>query len=279
MSFFLAVAALLSATLSWGQPQPAPDVVPEAAPLKRLIRAQIEAEERLLGERPSDAAPAAYTGLPETISPELPEDDGFVLAQRIPGESLVADVEGLEQAGFTLADAFDDEEWARLPDHTIIRRELKTASNGALYTIWRYPRGTRLVHRIYLRPSRRLVELRLEEKLADDSADRSGAWAFGVYRPLGHGEELTLYRPRPDEELESVQLPLPSGFGRFRWTRLGYESCRSCHINMGPGWYQYSDQERAGPCGFVPFNRSLLSDWARRYERLHGYYPFAGVGD
>lgn len=276
-TFLLASCAVLGAVLSWGQsenPVLPPDVVPEAAPLKRLIRERIDANDELWAKRPDAARLPAYAGLPETVSATLPEDDGFVLSPRVPGESLVADVDGLEQAGVTLEDAVDDEEWARLPDQAVIRRELKRAPDGTPYTVWRYPRGTRLIHRIFLKPTHALVELRLEQKLEDDSDDRTGAWAFGVYRPAADGAALVLYRPLPAQAAESVELPMPNGFGRFRWTRLSYESCRACHISMGPGWYQYSDEAHAGPCGFVPFNRSLLADWGRRYQRRYGYFPF-----
>ncbi len=126
-----------------------------------------------------------------------------------------------------------------------IHRELKHAPDGSLYAVWNYPRGTRLIHRVFLKPSHRLIELRLEQKLED-------GWAFGVYRPQGKDGELALYQPPPDQEPESVELPLPGSFGRFRWTRLAYGSCRMCHVSMGPGWYQYSDTAHAGPCGFVP---------------------------
>lgn len=271
----LVLCAVLGAALCRAQPQDrdaSPDIVPESAALKRLIRERIDANEERWGKQPRSPA---YAGLPETVPASLPEDDGFVLSPRVPGESLVADVDGLEQAGLKLEDAFEDEEWARLPDRALIRRELARASDGAPYTVWRYPRGTRLIHRIYLKPTHRLVELRLEQKLEDDSSDHTGAWAFGVYRPAGPDGTLALYRPRAGEDSESVELPMPNGFGRFRWTRLSYESCRACHISMGPGWYQYSDEAHAGPCGFVPFNRSLLADWGRRYQRRYGYFPFS----
>jgi hypothetical protein len=251
-------------------------MVPESAPVKRLLRERIDANEERAAEPSAGSRLPVYAGLPETLRASLPEDDGFVLSPRVPGESLVADVDGLQQAGVKLEDAFEDEEWARLPDQAVIRRELKLAPDGTPYTVWRYPRGTRLIHRIFLKPSHRLVELRLEQKLEDDSSDRTGTWAFGIYRPARHGEALELYRPRANEGLESVELPMPNGFGRFRWTRLGYGSCRACHIRMGPGWYQYSDEAHAGPCGFVPFNRGLLADWGRRYQRRYGYFPFSG---
>ncbi|HEX4048784.1 MAG TPA: hypothetical protein VH309_13155 [Elusimicrobiota bacterium] len=269
----------LAAALSWGQspaPGGAPDVVPETTSLKRFIRERIDAEDGALARRPTGPRPPAYAGLPAEVRETLPEDDGFVLAPRVPGETLVANVDGLDQAGLKLEDAVEDEEWARLPDGAVIRRELERAPNGETYTIWRYPRGTRLVHRIFLKPTHRLVELRLEQKLEDDSGGRTGAWAFGVYRSAGPGEPLRLYRPGPNEDQESVRLPMPNGFGAFKWTRLSYDSCRACHISMGPGWYQYSDEAGAGPCGFVPSNRALRADWARRYRARHGYSPFAG---
>ncbi|HXT01304.1 MAG TPA: hypothetical protein VN915_11555 [Elusimicrobiota bacterium] len=276
-TFLLASCAVLGAVLSWGQTASgvlAPDIVPEAMPLKRLIRERIDADGERWAKRPGAHELPPYAGLPETVSAALPEDDGFVLSPRVPGESLVADVDGLEQAGVKLQDAVDDEEWARLPDQAVIHRALARAPDGTLYTAWRYPRGTRLIHRIFLKPSHRLVELRLEQKMEDDADDHTGAWAFGIYRPADDGGSASLYRPRADQAPETVELPMPDGFGRFRWTRLGYDSCRACHISMGPGWYQYSDEAHAGPCGFVPFNRSLLADWGRRYERRYGYFPF-----
>ncbi|MFI5349211.1 MAG: hypothetical protein ACHQ2Z_06690 [Elusimicrobiota bacterium] len=261
---FFFSCAVLAAAVAAGQRGSAPDLVPEAPQVKRLLREQIDARDRLHAE----PGLPVYAGLPETISASLAEDDGFVRSPRVPGESLVADVDGLEQAGLKLEDAVDDEEWARLPDQARIQRELKHAPDGSLYTVWNYPRGTRLIHSVFLKPSHRLVELRLEQKLED-------GWAFGVYRPAGRDGKLSLYQPRPDENPESLDLPMPNGFGRFRWTRLSYGSCRMCHISMGPGWYQYVDTPHAGPCGFVPFNRGLLADWGRRYQRRYGYFPFS----
>ncbi len=243
---------------------------PATTALKRYIRARMDArQERADKARSGRPAPPPYAGLPDTVSPTLPEDEGFVRDRRFPGEQVVADVSGLDAAGLTLPDVIEDEEWARLPDGARIRRD---RSRG--YEIWHYPPGTRLIHRIFLKSDHRLIELRMLQK-QDDDASGDGPWAFGVYRPDRGLYALTLYQERGGRP-ESVSLPLPGRFGRFTWTRLPLSSCRDCHASMGDGWYQYADRDRAGPCGFVPLNPALLTRWAAHYQRRHGYYPFIG---
>jgi hypothetical protein len=245
------------------------DVIPEGDQLVHYIRDQINANEARLSKSAGASQQPVYAGLPDTLSATLPEDDGFVSDQRVSGEELVADVEGLKRAGLDVGSAFEDEEWARLPDGAVIRRDF---SRG--YTIWRYPAGTRLAHRIFLKSNHQLVELRLEKKLEDDSPGRTGAWAFGIYRPVDTSGQLRLYKPGADQPQESVRLSAPNGLGHLTWKRISYDRCRFCHIAMGPGWYQYSDEAHAGPCGFVPANKSLLADWAPRYRQKHGTFPF-----
>src|SRR5581483_10168647 len=151
----LLAAALLAAGSRAAFAQQRDDVLPQGDQLIHYIRSQIDANEARLKKAGGAPSGPVYAGLPRTVSATLPEDEGFVLAQRVGGEQLVADVEGLQQAGLDVSTAFDDEEWARLPDGAAIRRDF---SRG--YTVWRYPAGTRLVHRIFLKSNRQLIELR-----------------------------------------------------------------------------------------------------------------------
>lgn len=249
--------------------QQSEDVIPQGDQLIRYIRSQIDANEARLAKAGRAPKRPVYDGLARTVSATLPEDDGFILSQRVSGEQLIADVDGLEQAGLDLPSAFDDEEWARLPDGAAIRRDF---SRG--YTVWHYPAGTRLAHRISLKSNHQLIELRLEKKLEDDASDHTGAWAFGIYRPIDTSGRLHLYKPSAGQPAEAVRLGTPTGLGHLTWKRIPYDRCRFCHIEMGPGWYQYSDEAHAGPCGFVPANKTLLSDWAQRYQQKHGASPF-----
>jgi len=240
----------------------APDDADDGAPTNQkviqYIRAQIDANQaRLDRARGSKPKIAPYEGLPDTVSALLPENEGFVSVLRVKGalplEDLV-DVSGLDKRGLTIEDVVEDEEWARLPDGTAIRRD---RSRG--YEIWHYPPGTRLVHRIFLKPNHQLLELRMQKKLDDEPNGNDGPWAFGIYRPVDQTGELHLYKHMPEKghAEETVNLPLPSGTGTFLWTRMKMTECRSCHISMGEGWYQYSDEDHAGPCGFTPVNHPL----------------------
>jgi hypothetical protein len=239
-------------------PDDSDDGVPTDRKVIEYIRTQIEASQaRLDHARGSRAKLAPYEGLPDAVSARLPENEGFVRVPRVkdalPLEDLV-DVSGLDKRGLTIEDVVEDEEWARLPDGTSIRRD---RSRG--YEIWHYPTGTRLVHRIFLKPNHQLLELRMQKKLDEEPNGADGPWAFGIYRPVDQSGDLQLYKhmPKKGQKEESLILPLPSGLGTFLWTRMSMNECRSCHISMGEGWYQYSDEDHAGPCGFTPKNHPL----------------------
>ncbi len=246
--------------------------------LREAIRERMIARERSIDKaRGGPNNIPLSRSLPDSLSPDLHQVEGFVRAQRIPGSELAIDDSGARQAGLQISDVFDDEEWVRLPEGASIRRELIFHPLGR-YEIWHYPPGTRIAHLVYLKASRELFEFRLALKLDDEAAGSDGPWALGIFRPVRGDGRLRLYTLKKGERDESpmVHADAPGGPRQFRVTRIHPESCRSCHSMHGDGWYQYADEDHAGPCGFVPANASILATWAPAYQRRHGYFPFTG---
>lgn len=158
---------------------------------------------------------------------------------------------------------------ARLPDGT--RIETGVDSEGR--AVWRYPTGTRVYHLSEFRaPQTGIHELRVLQKRSD------GTWAYGVYSPMDNAPDAPLLvlqtypEPTPVKVFRvregAGQVTLFSHFG----VRLG--ACRDCHFERSPSAYQYPSAALAGPCGFVPANSSLLTQWAERYRERHGHSPF-----
>ena len=203
-------------------------------------------------------------GLPDELSTDLVERDGYVLFDGITG------LKGPPANGparfsppdITRTDVFDEDHAALLPPGTRIERQ----RNRAGQEVWSYPVGTRVVHRFFLRTvPPRLFELRVAEKLPD------GRWAFGAYE-RSSGPNLRLRRRMAHE---SFEVDVPRGHVGVEMDRLHPESCRLCHAVHSPQSYQYRDREHAGPCGFGPANPSLPTQWAPAYQLRHGYWPFA----
>ncbi|HVC09990.1 MAG TPA: hypothetical protein VNH15_08650 [Elusimicrobiota bacterium] len=257
--------------------------LPDDQGLRQYLRGLMDARQK------SDAAAGpAYAGLPTSIPADWPQTQGFVPFKGIPGDFLVAEVNGHEIAfedgavapGLALSQVVDQEEAALLPSGRTIRRELvrlRYRGRNWSYEIWHYPAGSQVIHLITDHASGKIIELRLLQKRPDGPRGENGPWSFGIYRPRPgqNPAELYLYAPKNEKSPESEEFALPGG-GKFRWTHLPPSSCRSCHSSMGDGWYQYPDDSRAGPCGFVPANPSLLGDWARRYRQSRGCSPFSG---
>ncbi|HVA65494.1 MAG TPA: hypothetical protein VNK24_01055 [Elusimicrobiota bacterium] len=257
--------------------------LPDDQDLRQYLRGLMDARQK------SDAAASPiHAGLPASLPADWPRTQGFVPFHGIPGDFLVAEVNGGQIAfedgqvapGLKLSQVVDQEEAALLPPGRTIRRIIKRVryqDKSWSYEVWHYPAGTRVIHLIADHATAKIIELRLLQKRPDGPRGEGGPWSFGIYRPRPRKNpaELYLYAPKNEKSPESEEFALPGG-GKFRWTRLPPSSCRSCHSSMGDGWYQYPDASRAGPCGFVPANPNLLGDWARRYRQSRGYFPFSG---
>jgi hypothetical protein len=238
---------------------------------------------RALDGRQHHGAPAdgpLSSGLPATLSPTLPEDGGFVQFPNIAEADDIplgrdwsfepANSTGAFNPPLSMAQMVAEEGWARLPAGGVIRQSRDRAGQ----TVWDYPAGTRLLHRIFFNSDarRKLFEVRYIEKRPD------GKWAMGLYHPagaplpLGDTGNLSLLTARDAET--TFELQTASGAVRVNVKRLQPDSCRHCHFNMGEGGYQYPDEEHTGPCGFVPANAGLTTTWAERYRGRYGVAPF-----
>lgn len=205
-----------------------------------------------------------WKGLPDTITRDYPEREGFVRFEHVDGD--VPPVGGrikFSVPDLKLTDVFGDESFARLPEGAAIKR-----GAGGDQEVWDYPVGTRVLHRISLKSSpETLFELRLVQKMPD------GKWAFGIYKADGAADSLPLHREgMPPLSFDTTINGQAVHVDMFR---LSPASCRTCHYRMGHGGYQYPDVDHAGPCGFSPPNPHLLADWAAAYQARHGYAPFA----
>jgi hypothetical protein len=205
-----------------------------------------------------------WKGLPDEITRDYPEREGFVEFQHVEGD--VPPVGGglkISDPDLTLMDVFEDQSYARLPDGAAVSRETRGGQE-----FWDYPVGTRVMHRISFKTDpRKLFELRLVQKLP------SGQWAFGVYMAEEGASTLRLHRE--GMPALSYDIVLNGKPVRVDLHRISPSSCRMCHFHMGHGGYQYPDADHAGPCGFSPPNPHLATDWARDYEARYGYAPFA----
>lgn len=272
LAWTLATGALVAGAASQeGNAAVVPATLPSAE-LEHYLLERLELRQSAIDRARGGSEPAHAAGLPDELPADLIEAEAFVRVPVALG-GLVIDESALNAVGLSAAIAFEDEEWARLPAAMTIRRD---QSRG--YEIWHFPAGARIAHRIYQRSPRRLFELRLVQKLEDDDAIGTGRWAYGVYRPVRGSAALKLYRLGPGvaEELAEMWADVGGTLRPFPTRRLHPESCRHCHIAHGRGSYQYPDQDRAGPCGFVPRNTAILTGWAPAYTRRHGYFPFAG---
>ncbi len=228
-----------------------------------------------------DPSGPPHTGLPATMRPTLPEDDGFV---RFPNITEADDIPlgrdwsfdpaastGTFNPPLELEQMVEEEGWARLPPGGVIGQSRDRQG----MTVWDYPAGTRLLHRLFIKslPRKSLFEVRYIEKRPD------GRWAMGLYhpegapRPLAETGALRLHTTAGAETTFEVRTA--SGAVRVNVKRLQPDSCRHCHLNMGEGGHQFPDEEHAGPCGFVPANTALTTTWAERYRGRYGVAPFA----
>lgn len=241
---------------------------------------------RALDGRPHHGPPPdgpLSAGLPRTMSATLPEDDGFVQFPNIAEADDIplgrdwsfdpASSTGTFNPPLAMEQMVDEEGWARLPAGGVIRQSRDRAGQ----TVWDYPVGTRLLHRIFFKaqPRKTLFEVRYIEKRPD------GKWAMGLYRPEGAPRTLPETRAlslmTAAGEETAFELRTASGAVRVDVKRLQPDSCRHCHFNMGEGGYQYPDEEHTGPCGFVPANAGLTTTWAERYRGRYGVAPFRWV--
>jgi hypothetical protein len=236
-----------------------------AAPLlDKRQRAMLEA---LFKKDPAPQDPL-YKGLPEDITRDYPEKEGFVLFEDIPNvDPPVGGGLHISDPSMTLNDVFDDESFADLPDGAVIKRNAVGAKE-----IWDYPVGTRVMHKLFFKTTPpRLFELRLVKKMPD------GKWSFGIYRADdGRGavsDALPLHKTgTPALFYDLIINGKPVRVDLFR---LSPGSCRMCHWMMGHGSYQFPDQEHVGPCAFVPANDNLLGKWAKAFQAKKGWFPFS----
>lgn len=229
--------------------------------LKTALRNSKQREEN----SDEEGAPLSL-GLPATISPNLPEEDGFVLfkSTSLVGPAISNDGNiTFSRTGLKWDDVFKEESWARLPRG---KRILRDKSRG--FEAWGYPTGTRVLHRISLKSSPpEIFEIRLSKKL------HGGKWAFGLYKTQAGSPRLILHR-RGAPKI-SFKVSLPAGPVRVEMERLHPQSCRLCHFNHGINTERYwEDVEHVGPCAFVPDNPSIIGEWAHTYEIKYGYSPF-----
>lgn len=219
-----------------------------------------------------------FSGLPSEISPSYPEEQKFVRFGAI--ENLHAPLlarpklDGGDGRSFSMADVFEEQFYARLPDG---KRIIVSKGSDGLES-WDYPPFTQVIHRILIRSvPRRIFELRIIWQRED------GTWAYGLYAPkLVDGREdeavkLQLLRQgsgavQIDANIHGISS---SGPVRITGNRINVQSCQRCHFMSTPARHQYKDHNSAGPCGFVGANPTIDA-WAQNYERLHGHWPFRG---
>ena len=202
-------------------------------------------------------------GLPKTISTSIIENDGYDDFNADPNEGrLVGDVVMLDGHRAPLDEeeqVFSDDRGILLPPGGAILR----IRPGGPKEVWDFPIGTRFVHRFYLRTSpRRLYELHMSEKRAD------GRWAYGIYIPDANGKASLSHTPNS----LALDVDVSGRLWRISVKGVGPQSCRECHL-MESGNH-YPDEDRAGPCGFGPANKALLTLWAPLFKAKHGYAPF-----
>lgn len=268
------------------------DLAPEKrARLRRQLDELLELRRKLLGAEPGGAANQGSalaavshvergtlpgpmeTSLSAGLPPTLPREFlkmSFVIFDPVSNmDPPIANGNiHFDQADLTPSEVFGEEHWARLPPKARIVRD-----TGKGFESWHFPTGTMIAHAIVLKTSpSTLFELRLMEKLPD------GTWAFGIYIPSEDGRALVL-QSKGSEAL-SFMVPFPKRSVRVTMERLHPQSCRTCHFNHGVRANEYyTDEEHAGPCGFVPDNAAIMKEWAPAYQIKHGYWPFEPAPD
>lgn len=210
----------------------------------------------------------AWKGLPPFLSTEL--EPGFMEYSGIPTDGDGApDTPLSEEAvplpeGFLLKDVFTSDHWVRIPPSSVIF----THKDRQDRTIWNYPVGTELIHRIFLNEREpKLFEVRMIKKITDRK------WAFALYAKDGEGKLRRHEDGSPDLQFKVQTL---KGSVPIQMKRLHPESCRHCHWMdiTSPSAFQFESPDEAGPCGFGPTNEHLKKEWAPKYQSKQGYWPF-----
>ncbi len=200
---------------------------------------------------------------------------------------------------------FEESSWAFVPtDKSILITYDKRGRE-----VWNYPEGFFVLHEIRFKNQfRTLFELRVVARGQE-------SWNYGVYEPAdweGKSElEFGSKLATGENSNSSKSFLLERGFQsesrienraffnfhsthkkKYEQKYLGelsvlssslgkpaFQSCKACHFSSSPAAYQYSSAEAAGPCGFVPPNPYLKTQWHKKYKEKypHAVGPFRSL--
>ncbi|MBI4051077.1 MAG: hypothetical protein HY400_01075 [Elusimicrobia bacterium] len=233
----------------------------------------------------------SYAQAPPFISADLPEKEGFMRYEAFPkaapfGDEIWVNEVPLkeflkETTSMKFWDIFDEDSWVYLSSGSCIQRY----KNARGYEYWKYPKGMRLVHRLYARTSpQRPFELRLIEKLGEEPDAR---WLFASYVPVNSSSmEFKRFEPSQadfknlrEAAFEIPALPKPL---QIRLKRVHPHTCQTCHDMRSQSNFLKGTKRVAGPCGFIPSQSSSgkwaesLQKWVEEYKNGHGSGPFCG---
>ena len=173
-----------------------------------------------------------------------------------------------------LSEIFEERFLARLPDG----KQIQVGKDTSSREVWSYPVGTEVVHLLSFKDAGHseatIFELRMVHKL---TYGLFGQWAFGLYTPVQDGT-LRLNSFEDPATPNDRKFTAKTALGRsveVAIRRIPLQSCRGCHLMASPSGHQYASEASAGPCGFVPANTALKTDWASRYLKERGTAPFA----
>ncbi|MBI4057503.1 MAG: hypothetical protein HY399_08170 [Elusimicrobia bacterium] len=212
---------------------------------------------------------------PRFISPNYPEDNGFVRYDAHPkkapfGEDIRIDgTPWYEVPNLKLFDVFTEDSWAKLPPQTCIQRYV----NNRGFEFWSHPKGTSFIHRLFLKTSPpRLYELRQIEKMEDGPG---GRWAFRRYVTTQDPNNLKLWTFHPDDwkYYHELQFSLPATPRDMTVTLKRYtRQCTSCHVTGSQNNLIDGSPRVAGPCGFTPMDLKADKQWAKSLEEWVAAY-------
>lgn len=236
--------------------------------------------------------PPLYEGLPSLISGPILETEGPLELGYLRFEPIAVEETGrgrstpFSQFGiqFTpptpIREVFGDDHWVFLPEKTaILEKVIPTKEEPLPKTVWIYPEGTLLIHRIYLKAvieqastltsphSQTLFEVRVMKKQSGNT------WAFGLYQSSKDPKIFTLQQ-KPSKKIQFV-VHTPHQKVTVQLERVRPNSCRSCHSLPNHSHHSdlYANEDEAGPCGFGPRNPSLKTHWMKEFSEKLGYSP------
>lgn len=180
----------------------------------------------------------------------------------------------------TQLEVFEETSFAKIPTGT----KILSTKDRQNREIWEYPVGAAVVDLIRFRDERKTIfELRIVQKMPN------GKWVFGSYSPDANRQlRLNTYPEWPDD---SFSVTLSEGPRKGIKThvdlkRIRLSACQACHFVNTLADYQYEQSkpsgeldfqksiEATGPCGFVPTNPYVRSEWAPLFEKTYGVSPF-----